>query len=55
MFHSYWLLKYESLPSDDRKTLEKLDVDGVEVLDVKIKSPDNPVRLFDGVLLIFKK
>jgi len=28
--------------------IESLDVDGVEVLDVKIKSPNNPVVLIDG-------
>jgi len=47
--------KYESLPSDDREAVEKLDVDGVEILDVKIKSPDNPVRLMEAKLLVFKK
>ena len=33
---------------------ERLGVDGVEVLDVKVKSPDNPVKLMDGKLLVFK-
>lgn len=46
--------KYESLPNNDRQAIEALDVDGVEVLDVKIKSPDNPVRLIDAKLLVFK-
>ncbi|CAA6798608.1 MAG: Type II site-specific deoxyribonuclease() [uncultured Sulfurovum sp.] len=46
--------KYESLPCDDREAVEGLDVDGVEVLDVKIKNPDNPVRLMEAKLLVFK-
>jgi len=46
--------KYESLPSDDREALERLDMDGVEVLDVRVKSPDNPVRLMEAKLLVFK-
>ena len=39
---------------DDREVLESLGVDGVEVLDVRIKSPNNPVVLVDAKLLIFK-
>jgi hypothetical protein len=31
-----------------------LGVDGVEVLDVKIKSPNNPVKLMEAKLLVFK-
>jgi hypothetical protein len=46
--------KYEGLPLEDRELLENLSVDGVEVLDVKIKSPNNPVVLVDGKLLVFK-
>jgi len=46
--------KYEGLPLEDREALECLSVDGVEVLDVRIKSPDNPVILVDAKLLIFK-
>ena len=46
--------KYEGLPLEDREALEYLGVDGVEVLDVKIKSPDNPVRLMECKILIFK-
>ena len=45
--------KYEGLPLADREVLESLGVDGVEVLDVRIKSPDNPVRLVDTKLLVF--
>ncbi|CAA6810144.1 MAG: Unknown protein [uncultured Sulfurovum sp.] len=46
--------KYESFSVEDRDMVENLDVDGVEVLDVKIKNPDNPVRLMEAKLLIFK-
>jgi len=33
-------------------SIESLNV--YEVLDVKIKSPDNPVKLMDAKLLVFK-
>jgi len=46
--------KYEGLPLEDRELLENLSVDGVEVLDIWIKSPNNPVVLVDGKLLVFK-
>jgi hypothetical protein len=45
--------KYEGLPLANREVLESLGVDGVEVLDVRIKSPDNPVRLIKAKLLVF--
>ena len=34
--------------------VKSLGVDGVEVLDVRIKSPDNPVKLMEAKLLVFK-
>ena len=46
--------KYEGLPLADREVLESLGVDGVEVLDVWIKSPDNPIRLVEAKLLVSK-
>jgi hypothetical protein len=46
--------KYDGLPLEDREALESLGIDGVEVLDVRIKSPNNPVVLVDGKLLVFK-
>jgi len=46
--------KYEGLPLKDREALESLGIDGVEVLDVRIKSPNNPVVLVDAKLLVFK-
>jgi hypothetical protein len=46
--------KYEGLPLEDREALESLGIDGVEVLDVRIKNPNNPVVLVDGKLLVLK-
>jgi hypothetical protein len=46
--------KYLEFPLEDRKALESLGIDGVEVLDIRIKSPNNPVVLVDAKLLIFK-
>jgi len=46
--------KYDSFSSEDREAVESLGVDGVEVLDVKVKSPDNPVKLMDAKLLVFR-
>ncbi len=37
---------YDSLPSEDREA--------IEVLDVRVKSPDNPVKLMEAKLLVFK-
>ncbi|CAA6803606.1 MAG: Restriction endonuclease [uncultured Sulfurovum sp.] len=45
--------KYDGLPIEDREVLDSLGVDGVEVLDVKIKNPNNPVKLLDAKLLVF--
>jgi len=46
--------KYDSFSSEDREAVESLGVDGVEVLDVKVKSPDNPVKLMEAKLLVFR-
>ena len=46
--------KYNSFPSEDREAVESLELDGVEVLDIKVKSPDNPVKLIEAKLLVFK-
>jgi hypothetical protein len=45
--------KYNSLPLEDRDVLESLGIDGVEVLDIRIKSPNNPVKLVEAKLLVF--
>ena len=43
--------KYDTLPLIDK---EKLQTSQVEILDVKIKNPNNPVALLDAKLLMFK-
>ncbi len=44
--------KYNSMPKNDREIIENME--SVEVREVKIKNPNNPVRLVDGVLLGFR-
>ena len=44
--------KYNSLPKKDRDSLESLN--SVDILDVKIKDPNNPILLIDAKLLTFK-
>ncbi|MBU1668854.1 NgoPII family restriction endonuclease [bacterium] len=46
--------KYNTLPSEDREIIENLDNSSVEVREIKIKNPNNPVQLRDGVILVFK-
>ena len=47
--------KYKELPLEDRQVLERLALDNeIEVLDVRIKSPDNPVKLMEAKLLVFR-
>jgi len=40
------------MPLEDREAVERLV--NVSVSDVRIKNPNNPVQLMDGVLLVFK-
>jgi hypothetical protein len=44
--------KYDSLPLKDRQMIENLNHTNVSMRDVKIKNPNNPVQLMDGVLLV---
>jgi len=44
--------KYNSMSSEDRKNLEKLNE--VEVLDIRIKSLNNLIKLMEAKILIFK-
>ncbi len=44
--------KYNSMPKIDREIIENME--SVEVREVKIKNPNNPVVLVDGVLLSFR-
>jgi len=46
--------KYRSLPVEDRKLLEEQNHPNIEIEDVKIKNPNNPVQLLDARLLVFK-
>ena len=46
--------KYESMPLADRQIIENLNNPNVNVSDVRIKNPNNPVQLMDGKLLVFK-
>ncbi|MEA1919462.1 MAG: NgoPII family restriction endonuclease [Campylobacterota bacterium] len=46
--------KYNSLPREDKKTIENIENENVEVQDIKIKNPNNPVQLIDAKLLIYK-
>jgi len=46
--------KYDSLPNNDKEAIENIDNVNIEVKDVKIKNPNNPVRLIDAKLLVFK-
>ena len=44
--------KFDSMPNDDKEAIE--DMKTIEIKNVKIKNPNNPVKLMDGVLLVFK-
>lgn len=46
--------KYESLPLEDRQVLEGLNNPNINLSDVRVKNPNNPVQLMDGKLLVFK-
>jgi len=46
--------KYNSLPKEDKDIIEKIDNINVNIENVKIKDPNNPVKLINAKLLIFK-
>jgi len=46
--------KYNSLPSEDRESIENIENDNIEIQDIRIKNPNNPVQLIDAKLLVFK-
>lgn len=46
--------KYNSMPAEDRSILENLNNPNVEIRDIKIKNPNNPIQLIDVKLLVFK-
>ncbi len=47
--------KYLSFPEEDRKNLESMMGENFLIKDIKIKSPNNPVKLLDAKLLSFRK
>ncbi len=47
--------KYESFPCLDRQNLEKINIAGFTITQVKIKSPNNPATLLDAMLISFRK
>jgi hypothetical protein len=46
--------KYNSLPIEDKEAIEDLENDNIEIQDIRIKNPNNPVQLIDAKLLVFK-
>jgi hypothetical protein len=44
--------KYDSMPLADREAVESME--NIEVKNVKIKNPNNPVKLVDGVIFSFR-
>ena len=46
--------KYDTLAVEDQEALENLNDSSVEVKDIKIKNPNNPVSLIEAKLLVFK-
>lgn len=47
--------KYNSFPGSDRKKLESIKATNFEILDVKIKSPNNSAQLLNAKLIRFSK
>ena len=46
--------KYNSLANEDKEIIENIQNDNVEIRNIKIKNPNNPVQLIDAKLLVFK-
>ncbi len=46
--------KYDSLPSEDKEFIESIRNENIEILNIRIKNPNNPVQLIDAKLLVFK-
>jgi hypothetical protein len=44
--------KYNSMPKEDRNILEQMD--NINIQNIKIKNPNNPIQLIDAKLLTFK-
>ena len=58
-FQMYCLMqkeKYNSMPEDDRYSLENLkSSDNFFIKDVRIQNPNNPAKLMDSVLIVFRE
>ena len=48
------LEKYNLLPEGDRDILESLNNDNINIQNIQIKNPNNPIQLIDAKLLTFK-
>jgi hypothetical protein len=46
--------KYSSFPIQDRKQIEALSENSLQILNVRIKSPNNPVELIPAKVIIYK-
>ena len=46
--------KYDSLPIEDKKIIESFNNSDIEVKNVQIKDPNNPIVLIDAKLLMYK-
>jgi hypothetical protein len=44
--------KYNSMPQSDKNVIESFEK--IEIKDIKIKNPNNPVKLIDGKMLVFR-
>jgi len=47
--------KYQSFPEEDRKNLESLKNEKFSIIDIKIKSPNNPAKMLDAKLITMKR
>lgn len=47
--------KYDSFPEEDKKELEGIKLKNFEILDVRIKSPNNSAKLLNAKLIRFVK
>ena len=47
--------KYNSFPENDKNSIESITVEGFEIKDVRIKTPDNPSVLKDVKLITFNR
>lgn len=46
--------KYESFSNEDKNLIENIKNDKIEIHNIKIKNPNNPIELLDVKLLTFK-